>query len=220
MELKGKKINFLGDSITEGAGASCPENVYHQVMKRKYGLSEARNYGIGGSRFARQINPDYSLPCDHDFCERLHTMDDDADIVVVFGGTNDFGHGDAPIGTPSDREPNTFYGACHYICKNLMEKYPESVIVFMTPCHRYAETMTNGDANNKAYNYGDLKAYVNIIREVAEQYSLPVVDLYASSGIQPNVEVNREKYMPDRLHPNDAGNALIAERLGNFLLSY
>ena len=23
MELKGKKINFLGDSITEGAGTSC-----------------------------------------------------------------------------------------------------------------------------------------------------------------------------------------------------
>ena len=220
MELEGKKINFLGDSITQGVGASCAEAVYHQVIKRKYGLSEARNYGLSGSRFARQINPDYSIAHDHDFCERLHTMDDDADVVVVFGGTNDFGHGDAPIGTFSDREPNTFYGACHYICTNLMEKYPEAVIVFMTPCHRLREDMTNGDTNNKAYNYGNLKAYVDIIREVTEYYSLPVVDLYASSGIQPNVDIIREKYMPDGLHPNDAGNALIAERLANFLLSY
>ena len=220
MELKGKKVNFLGDSITQGVGASSDETIYHQVMKRKYGLSEARNYGVSGSCFARQISPDYSMPRDHDFCERLHTMDDDADIVVVFGGTNDFGRGDAPIGSFADREPNTFYGACHYICSNLITKYPDAVIVFMTPCHRLRDTMTNGDSKNKAYNYGDLKSYVDIIRSVTEYYSIPVVDLYASSGIQPNIDVNRKKYMPDGLHPNDAGNALIAERLANFLLSY
>ena len=28
MELKGMTINFLGDSITEGVGASCVENRY------------------------------------------------------------------------------------------------------------------------------------------------------------------------------------------------
>ena len=219
MELKGKKINFLGDSITEGCGTSCSENVYHQVMKRKYGLAEARNYGIGGTRYARQIHPTDD-PFDRDFCERLHAMNDDADVVVVFGGTNDFGHGDAPLGTFEDREPNTFYGACHYLYSHLIEKYPEAVIVVMTPCHRCNEERTNGDSLQKTYHYGNLKTYVDIIREVAEYYSLPVVDLYASSGLQPNVPIIRERYMPDGLHPNDVGNARIAERLGNFLLAY
>ena len=46
------KINFLGDSITQGVGASCPENVYHAVLKREAELSEARNYGISGTRIA------------------------------------------------------------------------------------------------------------------------------------------------------------------------
>ena len=217
MELQGKKINFLGDSITEGVGASCAENVYHQVMKRKYGLAEARNYGIGGTRYARQITPSNEV-WDHDFCERLHNMDDDADVVIVFGGTNDFGHGDAPIGTFEDREPNTFYGACHYVYSHLIEKYPAAVIVVMTPLHRTNEMFTDGDGHQKAYHYGNLKRYVDIIREVAEYYSLPVVDLFASSGIQPNIPVIREAYTVDGLHPNDRGYALIAERLGNFLL--
>ena len=32
MQLKDKKILFLGDSITEGVGASCPENANWQVF--------------------------------------------------------------------------------------------------------------------------------------------------------------------------------------------
>jgi len=31
MELKGLKINFLGDSITQGVGASGENTVYHAV---------------------------------------------------------------------------------------------------------------------------------------------------------------------------------------------
>ncbi len=42
-------------------------------------------------------------------------MDNDADIIIVFGGTNDFGNGDAPFGEMSDRTPYTFYGA--YQCR-------------------------------------------------------------------------------------------------------
>jgi len=219
MKLQGKKVNFLGDSITEGHGASCHENVYHQVMKREYGLAEARNYGIGGSRFARQIVP--SDPrADRDFCQRATEMEKDADAVVVFGGTNDFGHGDAPLGDFADREPNTFYGACHFLFRYLIETYPDAVIAVCTPLHRLNEDDPMGDHRYKAYHYGDLKTYVAIIREVAEYYSLPVIDLYANSGIQPKVDIMREKFMPDGLHPNDAGHERIAHVIGNFLLSY
>ena len=41
MELKGKKINFIGDSITEGARVENPENVYPAILKRTLGLAEA-----------------------------------------------------------------------------------------------------------------------------------------------------------------------------------
>lgn len=144
MEIKNKKINFLGDSITEGVGVSSPENKYVEVFARKFSPAEVRNYGISGTRFARQKTPTLDNPrFDLDFCSRVSEMDADADIVVVFGGTNDFGHGDAPMGSFDDRTPDTFYGACHTLMSSLIERYPESEIIFMTPLHRSSETCKN-----------------------------------------------------------------------------
>ena len=219
MKLEGLKINFLGDSITQGVGASSEETVYHAVLKREANLAEARNYGISGTRFALQKGTEARPKDDYvdvnSFSERFASMDDDADVVVVFGGTNDYGHGDAPIGGFSDRTPDTFYGACHYLFSGLIKKYIDKEIVIMTPLHRIGEYKNTG--SQKAWGAGTLKEYVNIIREVAEYYSLPVLDLYASSGLQPEIKEIQENFIPDGLHPNDAGNAVIAKRLKAFL---
>lgn len=211
MEIKNKKINILGDSITQGVGASSVEKAYPSVLKEKYGIAEVRNYGISGTRFARQHKPTVDNPrFDLDFCSRVCEMDEDADIVVVFGGTNDYGHGDAEIGSFTDRTPDTFYGACHTLMRSLIERFPASTIVFMTPLHRATE--------EKAGKL-PLSGYVSIIREVAEYYALPVLDLYKSSGLQPQVPIIRERYVPDGLHPNDAGAQIIADRLAHFLMA-
>lgn len=39
------------------------------------------------------------------------------------------------------------------------------------------------------------------------------------SGMAPKVSIYQELYMPDGLHPNDEGQALIAARLKGFLES-
>ena len=52
---------------------------------------------------------------------------------------------------------------------------------------------------------------------MAEYYAIPVLDLFKVSGIQPAIPVLKEKYMPDGLHPNDAGHAKLAEKLYGFL---
>jgi len=62
-----------------------------------------------------------------------------------------------------------------------------------------------------------LKAYVDKIRETAEYYSIPVLDLYANSGIYADCMKHRELYMPDGLHPNDAGAKKVAEKMLTFL---
>lgn len=213
MELKGTKINFLGDSITEGSGTSSHEKMYTMVIEREYGAI-CQNYGIGGTRIARQKTPTNEKH-DRDFISRVPEMDNDADIVVVFGGTNDFGHGDAPLGTMSDRTPYTFYGALHCLYTALTEKYPGVPIVVLTPLHRITEDVPTGD--NKPAPVATLKEYVNIIREVAEYYSLPVLDLFKESGLQPKIPIIQQKYVPDGLHPNDAGNAILAHKIARFL---
>ncbi len=208
MELKNKKIVFLGDSITEGYGTSSPDNCFTSLIAKDAECTTI-NYGIGGTRIAFQAGDDpvQSL----DFSTRGAKMDDDADIVVIFGGVNDFCHGNAPIGTIADRTYHTFYGGCHQLMSSMLTKYPDKPILFITPIHYELEDDPKG--YNKPVGVALLKEYVDIIREVAEYYALPLLDLYKESGLQPAVPKIREMYMPDGLHPNDAGHRLIANKI-------
>ncbi|MFU0827863.1 MAG: SGNH-hydro domain-containing protein [Lachnoclostridium sp.] len=218
MQLKGKTINFLGDSITEGVGASEDKYRYVDQIAAMTG-AVCRNYGVSGTRISQQPDPSPSecLDWDYDFLSRAKTMLD-ADVVVVFGGTNDFGHGYAPIGKMEDRSQKTFYGALHCLFTYLMERFPKAQLVVMTPLHRDNENNPMGDGGNrKTVATGVLRDYVVAEREVAEYYSIPVLDLYAVSGIQPAVKINRELYLPDGLHPSDLGHRLIAEKFVNFM---
>ena len=138
-------------------------------------------------------------------------MPDDADLVLVFGGTNDYGHGDAPFGEFSDRTNDTYIGACHFLFSELIKKYPAARIVVMTPCQR------TGGNNPSAANGRPLIDYVDAMKEVAAYYSLPVLDLYRAGGICPDVEAHRNLFMPDGLHPNDAGAYRLAETMAAFL---
>lgn len=214
MDLTGKKVLFLGDSITAGAGASSPETNYVSVFTRLSG-AQSVNYGIGGTRIARQTTPSAEARWDRDFVSRVEEMESDADVVVVFGGTNDFGHGDAPFGSFDDREDTSFYGALHVLCTRLIQKYPRAEIVFMTPLHRLSEDNTVKE--NSSADTRPLRAYVDAIKEVAGYYGLPVLDLFRTSGLQPKVDIIRQLYMPDGLHPSDLGAEKLANRLYHFL---
>lgn len=54
MNLNGKTIDFLGDSITEGVGVEDLNNRYDNRLKAMLNLKEAYNYGVSGTRLAHQ----------------------------------------------------------------------------------------------------------------------------------------------------------------------
>lgn len=83
MDLKGKKIVFLGDSITEGCGTSGVEHHFVTLVGKEGGFRESKNYGIGGTRIARQTKPSDCENWDKDFCARVEELDEDADIIGV-----------------------------------------------------------------------------------------------------------------------------------------
>ena len=180
------------------------------MLKANVGLAEARNYGVGGTKIARlPVITDHQF--DQDFNLRAETMDLDADAVVVFGGTNDYGHASIPLGTFDDRDIHTFYGGMHTLCLYLIKNYTEKPIVFITPLHRLQEGKLDNEASRP------LHEFVKAEREVCEYYSIPVLDLYKEGGMPGNIWAWCEKYMPDGLHPNDAGHVLIAHKLQKFL---
>ena len=209
MELKGKTINFLGDSITEGHGTTGPEKVFHQLIKEEYGIKHAYNYGIGGTRIARQHTPSDNPKHDLTFEVRAEIMERNADAVVVFGGTNDYGHGDASFGTADDGEDiYTFFGAVNSLISKLERDFPKAQLVFMTPLHRLNET------NPSAPDSKTLADYAEAIRVICKKRNVPVIDLFEINPLNPaDAEV-----VPDGLHPNDAGHVIMAKVIADELL--
>ena len=221
MELNGKIIDFLGDSITEGVGVSdCEKYRYDNVLRRACSLKAVYNYGIGGTRLAHQRMPSEEPRRDLCFCGRAYNMYPDADIVVVYGGINDYIHGDAPIGEMGDRTPATFCGAVWFLMDLLKKKYAGKTIVFMTPAHCNFKGVSDKEVSPRPMKLSDAMpviGYVNIILETAKQFDIPVLDLYHDLGIDPNRDEDREKLTADGLHFNDAGQAILAKRLQEFL---
>ena len=137
-------IDFFGDSITEGACASSQNKCFVERVGQLLNCTVI-NHGVSGTRFAHQDEPSVSPRFDLDFCYRLKDLNKDADYVFVFGGTNDYGHGLAPIGNMEDESPNTFYGAVNYLANNLLKMYKREQITFILPLHRINEDNPYGE---------------------------------------------------------------------------
>ena len=217
MELKGKIIDFLGDSITEGAGVEdVAANRFDNALKQIAGLKAVHNYGIGGSRIAHQRRASEMPRFDLCFCGRAYDMDKSADVIVVFGGTNDYGHGDAPFGEPGDHSPATYCGAVNFLMDTLRTEYPDAVPVFLTPAHRLGDGQPSGEIQD-APGKRPLAAYVDYILEAAAARDIPVLDLYRRLPVDPNKPGDMARYTADGLHLNDTGHRMLAALLKDFL---
>ena len=213
MNITGKTILFLGDSITEGVrGTSSQDKRYTDELARLSGAN-VYSYGVGGTRIAYQLKPTVYKPR-HDmyFASRVQDMREQADCIVVFGGSNDFAGGDAPLGKFGDETPETFYGALHDLYARLQAKYPQKPIFAITPLHRGEELNTVNAVGCE--RIGGMLPYVNAIKQVAAVFNIPVIDAYHDWSINPLIDAQRTAYFSeDGIHPNDNGHRYIAERL-------
>lgn len=211
MELKNKTVTFLGDSITEGVGVADIENRYDNRLQRRFGFVR-RNYGLSGTRIAYQSTPSLDNPqFDLYFCGRAETIPEGSDLLVVFGGTNDYGHGRAPFGTLEDKTPETYCGAVRFLIGMLKKKAKR--VVFMTPCSR-RECDTH-----PAYLSPDKRMfteYIDTMIKICTEEGVDVFDLFRNGPDATDAAVCA-KYFPDGLHPNDDGHEVIARLLGDYL---
>lgn len=221
MNIKGFKVNFLGDSITEGSGVENQENRYDNRIFKMCELSAANRYAISGSRLAHQIHPSEKPRYDLCFCGRAYDMDETADMVIVFGGVNDFIHGDAPFGEIGDKTPATFCGGVYFLMNYLRETYREKPIIFMTPArmflrHEVSDLIPSTHAI-KLTKGKPLIDYVEVILQTSKQFDIHTLNLYKDLGIDPHNPEDFETYTMDGLHFNDIGHEKIANLLKNFI---
>lgn len=221
MNIKGFTVNFLGDSITEGVGVTDIANCrYDNRLAVMCGLPKVNNYGIGGTRLAHQVHASPKPRHDLCFCGRAYDMDTTADMVVVYGGVNDYLHGDAPFGEMGDKTPATFCGGVYFLMHYLREVYGEKPLVFMTPArcfYRGIDDLYPSTHERKTVTAKPLRDYVDVILETGKQFGIPVLNLYENLGIDPHDPEMHKAYTVDGLHFNDAGHAFIAQRLKDFI---
>lgn len=222
MNIKGFKVNFLGDSITEGTGVSNLTSCrYDNRLAVMCQLSAVNNYGIGGTRLAHQIHPSEKPRHDLCFCGRAFNMDASADMVIVYGGVNDYIHGDAPFGKLGDTTPATYCGGVYFLMNYLRENYEDKPVIFMTPARSYfrkeVDDLAPSAHARKLPGGKPLLAYVDVILETAQKFDIPVLDLYRNLGLDPHEPECYNTYTIDGLHFNDAGHAVIAQRLKEFI---
>lgn len=214
-------INALGDSITEGVGARSPEKAYPVVLSKLTG-AVVNNYGVSGSRIT-DIESIWTNP--GSFVDRMYAMDTSADIVIIFGGTNDFWFADCPIGKRTDTKVNTFYGALNKMLPHLKSAYPNSDIVLVIPyqqCKDATETRTYKRSTYSDFGMGTFNAYRIAMLDRCEYYGIPVLDLYMDYDL--NMADNREalerygNFICDGCHLNDAGYNLLARKIYRFIM--
>ena len=230
---KGKKCVALGDSITYGFA---PRNYdlfgqqldsYAKLAAQKMGMSFV-NYGIAGSTVAYHADRD-------PMSVRYVNMDNDADVVLFMGGTNDI-RNNISLGEMSDRTNTTFYGALHVLFAGLYKKYmidqgvtigKTKKIVICTPIKLLQSSAAEQGGTGTLV---DFEAWINAVKEVANYYSFPVLDFYNLSNINPHLNETIQgtavgytgyynPYITDGTHPTQEGQDIMAEVLCGFLKS-
>lgn len=216
--LNNKKINFMGDSITQGINGThdpfTAEYPYPRIIADKFSCT-CRNYGIAGST----IGGDGStvseitgaimgyLPMN----SRMNSMDTDADYNVVFGGINDaIADKIVPIGNIDDESNLTFYGALNIIAKYMLDNFPTKKNAFITPPRNNKENTPN--------QYGHkVIDYVNAVVEVGRKYGIPVFNMYDNLGGTPTNLTWKNANMADGTHPNQSYYYVVADKIAAFL---
>ena len=189
----------LGDSITKVNG-------YQPIVKEKLGFLSVDNRGLNGQTMAYQNTnkSTYSIGKDINY--------KDYDLVTIFVGTNDFRY-NKKLGKLNEYDEKTFIGAYEMLIEKILSSNPNIDLVLITPIQR---TKDGYDTNFTNKEDSKLIDYVNAIKDLGQKYSLPVLDLYSTSGIN---KQTMSTYTRDNLHPNEKGYERIAEKIYRFLLN-
>ncbi len=215
------KLLTIGDSLSGN------NNLWQPTAMKLLNIPEYTILGGAGLTVADQgssVNTIYN---------RVMSMevDNTVDIITFWGGYNDFSV-NITLSSLADqldkqtRDTSTFYGGALNCIEKILSAYPlKQVVIIGTTPFRFANGDAYTDWTNKTNGQGyTIAAYVDALKEIAEYYSIPFLDLLHTSGFN---EYNYETYYLTQtgttgdywLHPNTNGNTLVGRKIAGFIKS-
>lgn len=173
---------FLGDSYTEGIGASVPERRWSTLVAAELGWEEA-NRGVSGTGY-------HTSAGDAEYQGRVgQVLDDEPQIVVVSGGQNDFGTYAA--------DPGGTLQAIAGLYEALREELPQAEIVAVGPS-------TPGTVDQTVL------AIDAAVRDAAAASDATYVSLLEPDVLDPNMVAADQIHVDDRGHRAIADRVIAA----------
>lgn len=246
--FRGKKIVGIGDSIMVGVnsdgsaiidgidknGLPCTDQGYQinstggflGELRKKYPSINVVNMGVGGTTMQRNdnVNVNKVYKC---IMDRIDNIPDDADIIILEGGINDFFYASkgCVLGTYKDSlykyptsakyengaysyvefavdttfDASTFCGALEIALTKVLVRFVGKPFIYVIPHNPSASS--------------DIDTFFDSAKEICEKYGVPVVDI-RKVGCMPRIYTLSGKtdgtsaFTQDGVHPNPLGYQL------------
>jgi lysophospholipase L1-like esterase len=204
------KVLIIGDSISTGQSSASSSGgasygAYNKwvdalIADGFFTSNKVRNDSFLGTGFVRRMKPsDVGGTTNiNNFVDRLKAIENPEtyDLVVLFGGVNDF------LG--EDFKTDTYYGgvpldkfrdAVDEFFGYLFDNFTQARLAVLLPLKCQKNTNGIGVA---------FAEYIDYIKATVKEYSLPMLDLYSDSGFVPTNAKFNEMWChnSDSLHPN------------------
>lgn len=204
---RNKYIAF-GDSITwghlsgGGTGTGRASNPYPTVVGRSLGLEVTYGAQTGSGWVHPSGDKTAVTIIDSTDCSLYN-------LATIAFGTNDW-YGNIPLGTLSDTETTTIYGAMKHCIEKILDDNPSICLIIITPINAKNLNAIDGAKTNQGnYRYDTPNTQgvtLNDICEaevaVAEYYGLPCID-NSKGSIVNRINTADGSIFIDTLHPTD-----------------
>lgn len=180
--LAGKRILFLGSSITFGYGSL--DTSFVDYIARRNGNTFVKE-AVSGTCLTDDASDSY--------VSRLHTVDTNEkfDLFVCQLSANDFSKC-KPRGQVEDREPTTVCGAVNHIVEYVRKTWGCPIVFYSVQC----------------FGVEEYRETVDDLLQIAGLRHFDVIDLYNDAAFNQITDEQRALYMADGMHPTKAGYLL------------
>ncbi len=219
-DFSDKHMSFIGDSITEAVCGAIDEEgnriSYTNYVQDYLNIGETLNRGMAGRMFSTYGNEEYSL------VKKLESaLYVASDATVIFLGVNDYlaeqqdkRYGEQNVDSYSDAG---YCGALRATMKYLKNNFGNQDIFFVLV---YDVDRDVNATYSDATPSPSLKEFMDIQKSYAEHFGFHVIDIYSTGIMDLSVGEIEANYTADGLHPNDAGNVILAQHIAAELALY